>query len=179
MTASGHKFWPTDPRPEDIFIEDIAHALSKICRYTGHVRVKGILSVAQHAVLVARFLPGEFKLWGLLHDAAEAYLADIAKPIKSFLQEAEAVEEKLHECVAQRFGLQWPMPHEVKAIDRRMLTTEAHAFMHPDFFHEKENLGTPIEGLHLRKKDIWKPKKAKKLFQFTYEVLGGSYAQPA
>ena len=80
MTYSGRRFWPLEPRPQDVDIEDIAHAMSMKCRFTGHA--EGFISVAEHSVNVARFLPPKLRLHGLLHDAAEAYLPDIARPIK-------------------------------------------------------------------------------------------------
>lgn len=64
QTASGRMFWPVDPRPEDVEINDIAHALSLTCRYCGHVRE--FYSVAQHSVLVSDAAPAENRLWPLL-----------------------------------------------------------------------------------------------------------------
>ena len=80
QTMSGVIFYPLDPRPEEIRIEDIAHALSHQCRFAGHCRE--FYSVAEHSVRVSRELPQEFMLWGLLHDASEAYLVDLPRPIK-------------------------------------------------------------------------------------------------
>src|SRR4051812_31750950 len=80
QTYSGTEFWPLSPKAADVKLIDIAHALSNKCRFAGHCRE--FYSVAQHSVLVSRQLPDEFKLWGLLHDAGEAYFADIPNPIK-------------------------------------------------------------------------------------------------
>src|SRR5579885_2784587 len=81
QTYCGVAFYPLDPRPEEILIEDIAHALSMLCRFTGHV--KRFYSVAQHCVYVSHRCDPKDALWGLLHDAAEAYLNDISRPVKS------------------------------------------------------------------------------------------------
>ena len=75
QTYTGIQFWPLDPRPEEIDIQDIAHALSLLCRFNGHCQ--RFYSVAEHSVHVSTILAPEFGLWGLLHDAAEAYLSDI------------------------------------------------------------------------------------------------------
>lgn len=71
MTYTGRQFWPLDPRAEDIDIRDVAHHLSLICRFNGAGRA--FYSLAQHSCLVADTLDAPLKLWGLLHDAAEAY----------------------------------------------------------------------------------------------------------
>lgn len=80
QTYTGRQFWPLDPKPEEVCIEDIAHALSQQCRYAGHtIR---FYSVAQHSVEIALRVPRAAALWGLLHDAAEAYLVDLPRPVK-------------------------------------------------------------------------------------------------
>ena len=71
QTYTGKKFYPFDPREEEVDILDIAHALSQLCRFGGHT--KEFYSVAEHCVLVSMCCPSEVKLLGLLHDAAEAY----------------------------------------------------------------------------------------------------------
>lgn len=80
QTFTGRAFWPLRPRAEDVRIEDIAHALAMKCRFGGMTRQ--FYSVAQHSVLVSRIVPPADALWGLLHDAAEAYLPDVCRPIK-------------------------------------------------------------------------------------------------
>lgn len=101
-------------------IEDIAHSLALQDRYIGHtVRP---YSVAQHSVIVSETVPPEFALWGLLHDAAEAYIGDIIRPIKT--TQHKRLEEKFLECIANRFGLSLPIPKEVMDVDDRMLATE-------------------------------------------------------
>ena len=80
QTYTGRKFYPLDPHAEDVCIEDIAHALALKCRYTGHCRE--FFSIAQHSVMVSRMVPESDAICGLLHDATEAYLPDVARPIK-------------------------------------------------------------------------------------------------
>lgn len=125
----GGAFWPLDPRPEDIHIESIAHALSMQCRYGGHVR--HFYSVAEHCVLLAMWAPAEAKRWALLHDASEAYLVDVPRPVKAYLTGYAAAEARLMAAVVDRFGLEPGEPAIVKEGDRRILLTERAALMGP------------------------------------------------
>ncbi|WP_422363162.1 phosphohydrolase [Pyruvatibacter mobilis] len=127
QTASGRAFWPLDPRPEDVCIEDIAHALAHQCRFSGHCR--SFYSVAQHSVLVSRQCAEENRLWGLLHDAAEAYVCDVPRPLKPLLFGYKAIEDKVAAVVADRFGLPREMPEEIKRIDSAILADEAAQIM--------------------------------------------------
>ena len=128
QTFTGVQFWPLDPRSEEIVIEDIAHALSLLCRFNGHC--KRFYSVAEHSVHTANLLPQEIKLWGLLHDASEAYIADIPMPVKRNLPDYKKIEINLMRAIAERFGLlSWPMPQEVKHVDAVLLATEKVALM--------------------------------------------------
>jgi hypothetical protein len=80
QTYTGRQFWPIDPRADEIDIVDIAHALSQQCRFAGHC--KSFYSVATHSWHTSNVCNSENALWGLLHDAAEAYLVDLPTPIK-------------------------------------------------------------------------------------------------
>lgn len=106
----------------DVRLPDISHSLSILNRFTGHSLAP--YSVAQHSVLVSRLCPEEHALWGLLHDASEAYLGDVATPLKHALPEYRALEERVQRAIAQHFRLVWPMPPEVKQADLRALATE-------------------------------------------------------
>ena len=134
-TYTGRQFWPLAPRVDDIDIEDIAHALSLQCRFTGHVHE--FYSVAQHCCLVAEKVPASDRLWALLHDAPEAYLIDLAKPVKKAPQLAgyRDAEDVLMNVIASRFGLPDCCPPSVEEADTRMLMTEAHSLMtmHPQW----------------------------------------------
>jgi len=129
-TYTGGKCWPCDPRVEDINIEDIAHALSLLCRFTGHVRE--FYSVGDHSLRVSELCSEENKLWGLLHDASEAYLADVARPVKRnevFGSYYKKVEAGLMDVIAKKFELSTPEPPEVKIGDNIMLRTEQRDLM--------------------------------------------------
>lgn len=127
QTFTGKRFDPLAPNPADLDVVDIAHALSLLCRFNGHCRV--FYSVAEHCLRVARILPAELALWGLLHDAAEAYLSDVPRPIKAELPAFGQIEDRLLERIARHFGLIWPMPEAVAQADTRLLATEARDLM--------------------------------------------------
>ncbi len=129
QTYSGKQFFPLDPRPEDIDIRDIAHSLSLQCRFNGHCLE--FYSVADHSLHVSRLLPRELTLWGLLHDAGEAYLTDLPRPIKHSVEGYNELEERMLEVIARRFDLPWPMPAEVLRADDVALVTEARDLMAP------------------------------------------------
>jgi hypothetical protein len=127
QTVSGRQFWPLDPRPEDIDIEDIAHALSMQPRYGGHCR--HFYCVAEHSDLVSReaelrFGDKRISRAALLHDASEAYLVDIPRPIKAHLSNYKELEARLCEVIATKFGVAYPWPAEVHEIDERILLDE-------------------------------------------------------
>lgn len=111
LTATGHRVFVNDPRPEDFHIEDIAHALSHICRFGGHAR--GFYSVAQHSLLVADILqsagrPRHVLFAGLMHDAAEAYVGDIIRPIKIQLAAFVKIESSIVYAINSRFHVAMP-----------------------------------------------------------------------
>jgi hypothetical protein len=142
LTSTGRRFWPLDPRPEDIDIEDIAHALSHLCRYGGHCRE--YYSVAQHSVLVSYICPPNQALWGLLHDAAEAYLCDVPRPIKTMLPGYATMEGIVMAAIIKRFNLTPTRePDEVRLADNVLLATEMRDLMRPNDW-----IATNLKGVH-------------------------------
>lgn len=127
QTFTGRQFWPLDPRPEDVAVEDIAHALSMLCRFGGHTRFH--YSVAHHSMLLSRAVPEELAPWALLHDASEAYLVDVPRPIKAALEGYAAIEQTLLRIIAERFELPWPVPPELAVYDHRILMNERGVLM--------------------------------------------------
>jgi hypothetical protein len=118
-TYTGNKFYPFDPRPEEVIIEDIAHALSMLCRCNGHARF--YYSVAQHSLNVAKLLKHlgynkTIQLYGLLHDGSEAFLSDVITPVKKQLPEYKAIEEKVQNTIWTAFSLPIPSAEEYKII---------------------------------------------------------------
>lgn len=126
-TVSGVRIEFLDPKPSQIQIKDIAHALSNNCRFTG--QCSKFYSVAEHSWHVARMLEGtplEVQLGGLLHDASEAYLADIATPVKRELPEYKVIEDNLMTAIAKRYNFEWPMHPAIKHADLMALSNEAY-----------------------------------------------------
>lgn len=138
QTASGRRFYPLDPRPEEVHLEDIAAALSRLCRFGGHCRA--FYSIAQHSVLVSLACAPEDALAGLLHDAAEAYVGDMIRPLKRHpnLRAYCNIEEEIRAAIWWRFrlgraGAPWEdrfaLPASVKHADEVLLATEARDLM--------------------------------------------------
>jgi hypothetical protein len=152
--------------PDDVDIYDIAHALSNTCRFSGHCL--HFYSVAQHCVLMSRSAQSPHKLWCLLHDAGEAYLCDVPRPLKhrpEFLFFCQA-EERLLDIIGGALGLG---PRHVDALeywDRVMLNTEQRDLM-PD-------TGDPwyadIDPL-IHRIEPWTPEYAKRAFLRQWEDL--------
>ncbi len=157
QTFTGKQFFPLDPDPEDIDIEDIAHALGMLCRYGGHSR--RFYSVAEHSVQMSLFAPTrELKKWCLAHDMSEAYLVDVPRPIKKYLTNYKAIEEKLSEVIYEKFGLKGPIPPEVTELDNRILLDERDAFMKPppaDWGIPGKPLGARLLGLYSEQARLW------------------------
>ncbi len=134
MTFNGREFSPLNPRPEDVNIMDIAHSLAMQCRFTGHTR--GFYSVAEHAIMVSNICDPKDALWGLLHDATEAYLVDLPRPLKrhsSLGSEYQKIESKLQAVICQAFWLSPQQPESVSIADKVALGIEARDLMprHP------------------------------------------------
>ncbi len=127
-TVSGIYMNVFEPTPEMICIEDIAHALSMQCRFGGHL--PRFYSVAEHSFEVSyRVTHEKHRLAGLLHDASEAYLLDIPKPIKNRLSNYAEIEDRLMQVIAAKYQFQYPLHEDVHAIDQAMLVKEWEGIM--------------------------------------------------
>lgn len=168
QTYTGRTFYPLAPRPEDIDVADIAHALSQICRFGAHTR--RWYSVAEHAVLVSHAVPAADALSGLLHDGGEAYVGDMVRPLKYALPDYIAVEHNIQAAIAERFGLPTACPPSVKDADLRILRDERDALMLPPakpwvLLEQVEPLGVTING--------WPPALAEAHFHRRFAALTG------
>lgn len=158
---SGKQFWPMDPRSDEVDIEDIAHSLSMQCRYAGHC-VK-FYSVAEHSVHIAGWLyvrgyTSDEVMAGLLHDATEAYLVDVPRPVKPFLAGYKEAEQSVWEAVAARFEIPAEMPAIVKEVDSRIIGDERANMRHcaADWYATGEPLGIELQ--------YWSPAEAEARF---------------
>lgn len=125
-TNSGKHFNFLQPDARAICIEDIACALSNICRFTGHL--DEFYSVAQHAFHCSNIVPDEFAFEALMHDAAEAYCNDIAAPLKGLLPDYRDIESNVDHVIRQKYALPRQMSSVVKHADLVMLATERRDF---------------------------------------------------
>lgn len=129
QTFTGIQFWPLDPRPDEISFIDIGAALSKVCRFGGHTTQ--FYSVAEHAWHLSYYVSEENALAALLHDAAEAYIGDMVRPLKRHMIEFQNVEQVLMDQIAGKVGLDNLLPYEVRDADNRILLDERAALLNP------------------------------------------------
>ncbi|WP_315710000.1 HD family hydrolase [Brenneria uluponensis] len=129
-TYTGRCFNYNQSRPDDICIDDIAHALSQINRFCGHTHWP--YSVAQHSVGASYIVPPEFAFEALMHDAHEAYVNDIMSPLKHLLPDYKQIEMDVEAMVRIKFDLPFQMSPVVKHADLVMLATEKCALLHPN-----------------------------------------------
>ena len=121
-TYTGKKFHFLNPHPDEICIEDIAHSLSLKCRFNGHTA--SFYSVAQHCIQMSSW-EKQYPEWLLFHDAAEAYIGDIATPIKRHFPEIQEMERQILYVIAEKYNLITPIPFAwIYCVDQRMLATE-------------------------------------------------------
>ncbi len=134
-TYTGKKFHPFDPQPEEIEIGDIAAGLSKQCRFAGQCPI--FYSIAEHSCYVAENCSDKVKLAALLHDASEAYLVDIPKPIKQELPDYQHIERRVQAAIYRRFNINvtYAMALEIGKIDTQLLCVEFKQFF-PSHYEE-------------------------------------------
>ena len=135
QSFSGRRIWPLDLTPDQVELADIAHALALKTRFNGHCLK--FYSVAQHSVHVSDLVPPEDAKEGLMHDAAEAYLADIPRPVKPGIREWKAIEHRVETAIAERFGLRFPFPPSIKIADNAVVLREREQIMAKPMPHMK------------------------------------------
>jgi hypothetical protein len=166
QTFTGGKYWPCDPRAEDVFIEDIAHSLSLQCRYAGHCILP--YNVAEHSVHIARWLRQHYgpltAFYGLLHDATEAYCVDVPRPLKPSLTNYKTIEQRNWLVIAERFGIPSSIPEIVHEADARIIGDEL-VNMRPMSWHARHD--NPL-GVRI---GCWSPAVAEEEFLWTFAAL--------
>ena len=182
QTYTDKKFYAFDPKPEQICIEDIAHALSNVCRFSGHCN--RFYSVAEHSWIMAEEMIHEYDatddeiMWCLLHDASEAYIQDIPAPFKRFFPDYKECEDRIMKAVANKFGLSYPIPKAVKKLDIGILKTEREQLFditHPKTFAMEDIWGierVDVEPID-RKISCWVSEAAEVNFLEMYETVCG------
>lgn len=142
ITRNGIQFDLAKPSADMVNTADIAHSLSMQCRFNGHT--SEFYSVAQHCCLVADLVPAEHQLAALLHDATEAYVGDLVRPLKEGMRDFanghgdeclyDLTERKVWLAICQRFDLDPHLPDCVKHADLVALATEKRDLMpeHPE-----------------------------------------------
>ncbi len=169
-TNSGITLNFIEPSPAMIEIADIAHGLSNVCRFAG--QSSEFYSVAQHSVLVSRLVSPALAKWGLLHDAAEAYIGDMARPLKRLIPEYKKIEVGIMRAIAFRFDLGWPEPPEVKTADIYALALEGKRFM----AGREDEYGIAdmkVSGMAVNSLYSMTPAEGKRLFMDRFrEVIG-------
>lgn len=171
LTVNGEYFqFEDEDDTRGLDIESIAHALACTPRFRGHTYAP--CSVAQHSVYVSRYCAPEDALWGLLHDAAEAYLGDVASPAKRrLLPDFCREEEKILKRVARYYGLPSEIPASVHKADAILCATEARDLM-PEGEWEKWNMPYPPLPDRMVPLHWW---HAKRDFLRRYEDLTGEF----
>ncbi len=149
QTFKGHYFNLLTPENSVIDIEDIAHSLARQCRFTGHTRE--FYSVASHSLWCSFLVDSRLALEALMHDAAEAYLGDVATPLKQLLPAYKVIEDQVERVVRMHFGLPHPMSPAVKEIDALMLMTEKRDLLKvttrdAELWHGPEPFGSQIHS---------------------------------
>lgn len=168
-TVTGLKFYPMNPRPEEIRLDDIAHGLAKTARFNGHTFE--FYSVAQHSVIVSQHVRPEHALYGLLHDAAEAYIGDLIRPVKKApgLATFAEIEAKIMAVIAEAFFLKWPMnmaaTDDVQQADEYTLYTEDRDLRHRAWT-DRPTWPERIEPIE------WRPARALFIERF-YQLIEG------
>lgn len=130
LTVSGKLLNLYKPQVEKINIEDIAHGLSNLCRFGGQANT--FYSVAEHSIHCSYLASPKLRLVALLHDATEAYLIDLPRPIKLQLPQYREFEDNLATAIFERFSLEVDLLSEIKDVDNKMLTIEAYHLMKQD-----------------------------------------------
>lgn len=169
QTYKGHRMDFAKMDPAAIDLEDIAHALSLICRFNGHCR--DFYSVAQHSVYVSQLVHPDNRLRGLLHDSPEAYMGDKVSPLKRLLPDFDRIEEIMACVIADRFNLGFLVDADIKRAYMEMLALEGRDLMGADL--AAWGLPEPTAKIKIVP---WKPELAERYFLEAFQTYTGEYA---
>ena len=166
---SGAMFDYNNPGASNVQIEDIAAALSKVCRFSGHL--PEFYSVAQHCVNTSTVLPWHEAYSGLMHDTSEAFTNDLPTPLKAAFPVFKQLEVKIETAMSRQFGFTYPLSPAVRLADLQMLRIEKE-HLKKDFSDWDILRGVEVEHL-LEKVDLrpWTPPEAEARFLARYREL--------
>lgn len=176
-TSMGGKFFPEDPRVEEIRVSDLANGMALCCRYGGQGRVDRFYSVAEHCVHVAAYAlihekwPADAAMAALFHDAAEGYLTDLPRAVKLGARPTySGMEDHLQLLIETKYDLRTAALHwgrEIKRLDQRIVPLEKAAVMRYQQPWAADAL-KPLEGVVIR---CWSPARAKAAWLKMYETV--------
>ncbi|MEM7296366.1 MAG: hypothetical protein AAF330_07075 [Pseudomonadota bacterium] len=167
LCRSGAYFDFQTPEASSFTIDDIAHGLAHICRFTGQCRA--FYSVAEHSIHASHIVPGKYAFEALMHDAPKAFIGDVARPLKKVLPDYQRIEERVERAVLGRFGLSLPMSSAVKSADLVMLKAEqTQAMGNADAWADIHWIEVADIAL-----EFWPPMEAKRRFLERFEELRG------
>jgi len=169
VLLSGATFNYNKPEESEVTIDDLATALSNVCRFSGHL--PRFYSVAQHLVNTSRIVPSGLEFTALMHDTAEAFTNDLPTPLKFALPIFKELEVTIEAAMSTRFGFEYPYPEGVKLADTQMLLLEK--------VYVKEDTSVweyygDVKYDHLKDVvdlDSWQPRRAKREFLERFEEL--------
>lgn len=174
---SGGRFNYNRPEESDVILDDLASALSNICRFSGHL--PQFYSVAQHLVNTSRIVPAEFAFDALMHDTAEAFTNDLPTPLKWAFPVFKELESKIEAAMAKKFGFNFPYDPAVKLADTQMLLLEK------KYVKLDTQVWPHYEGIEYESvRDLvdlkgWQPCRAKREFLERFEELTGERLKKA
>jgi hypothetical protein len=176
ITASGGRFHPLDPRPEDVDFDDMAHHLARICRYGG--AVQGWYSVAEHSCLMSdHFLKlgdVEGARYAHVHDGPEYVINDIIRPIKPELPDFHRIEAPIERAILRRLGLAPSLPSRVKEADNLIIGDERTQLFTAEALQRAQWQEKPCLGVTCRQ---WERDQARDEWRSRFRALFPEHAR--
>lgn len=171
ITSTGKRFDLLEPKAAMVDLVDIGHALAQLCRFTGHTSTH--YSVAQHSYIVAELVPHEHRLQALLHDATEAYVGDLAGPLKKMLPAYSEIEHNVWLAICEHFHIDPELAPCVKQADLVALATERRDLIRPHADQWECLKGIEPAPKHIF---VWSAAEARRNFHYSLmEQLGTTH----
>lgn len=170
---SGKRFYALDPKVEDITVDDVAHSLSNLCRFTGHS--ERFYSVGEHSIRCSELaealgLSPKMQMYALFHDASESIVNDLARPVKQNVPQYKVIEDKIMKVIWELLDLEEPTEEEyeiLKKIDNTLLINEMKTLTKHLSLPTVEHFDVYIDLLYGYSAGV----NCKKAFLIQYDVL--------